>query len=274
MEQAITVMWMGEILNMNFDKKIAVAIERIKIHQPKDGYYLAFSGGKDSCVIKALADMAGAKYDAHYSVTTIDPPPVVYFIRQHHPDVIWDRPEIPLLKKLETKGFPLRQARWCCDLYKENGGWGRTCLLGLRAVESRNRAKRTEAEDSNKKRMVGTCFKNPVGKRFINPIIDWLDKDVWQFIGKFNIPYCSIYDDGQNRVGCLMCPIGTHKARIAESEKYPAFTARFILAFERLYAHRKANGNKSVNRWNSGREMFYWWITGKKGALNEKTMHR
>lgn len=252
---------------MTFADKVAVAIDRIKIHQSKDGlgYYLAFSGGKDSCVIKRLADMAGVKYDAHYSVTTIDPPPVVHFIKTYHADVIWDRPDIPLLKRLETKGFPLRQARWCCDIYKENGGWGRTCLLGLRAAESSKRANRKETEeDPRKKRLVGSCFKNPVGKRFVNPIIDWLDADVWQFIGKYDVPYCSVYDEGANRVGCLMCPNGTHKNRVRESLLYPAFTATFIRSFERLYANRKAAGNKSVNRWASGREMFYWWLTGDK----------
>jgi len=38
------------------------------------GYYLAFSGGKDSIALYRLAEMAGVKFDAHYSMTTIDPP--------------------------------------------------------------------------------------------------------------------------------------------------------------------------------------------------------
>jgi phosphoadenosine phosphosulfate reductase len=248
---------------MNFGRKIAIAIERIKIHQPRDGYYLAFSGGKDSCVIKALADMAGAKYDAHYSVTTIDPPPVVYFIRQHHKDVIWDRPEVPLLKKLETRGFPKRQSRWCCELYKENGGWGRTCLLGVRAAESRNRADR---------KVVGRCFKNPIGKTFVNPIIDWTEKDVWQFIGKFSVPYCKIYDEGFTRVGCLFCPFKPQRVREAEAQKYPAFAERFIVSFNRLHTNRCAKGkSKFVKKFPSGREMFYWWLTGK-GAQKDDSL--
>ena len=70
--------------------KVEVAIERIKTYEKPEGYYLCFSGGKDSCVIKALADMAGVKYDAHYSNTGIDPPELVRFIKRHHPDVIFD----------------------------------------------------------------------------------------------------------------------------------------------------------------------------------------
>jgi phosphoadenosine phosphosulfate reductase len=209
--------------------------------------------------------MAGVKYDSHYSVTTIDPPDVIYFIRKHHPEVIWDKPEIPLLKKLVSKGFPMRQSRWCCEIYKENGGWGRTCLLGLRAAESLKRSKRPMIEDADNMRLYKSCYKNPIGKKLVSPIIDWLDKDVWQFIGKYNIPYCHLYDEGSHRVGCLMCPMATPKHRLAESIKYPAFTATFIRAFEALYADRMASGGKSVKRWKDGKEMFYWWLTGKKG---------
>ena len=53
-------------LNMQGKDKVQVAIERLKTFEPPEGYYLVFSGGKDSVVIKALADMAGVKYDAHY----------------------------------------------------------------------------------------------------------------------------------------------------------------------------------------------------------------
>lgn len=55
--------------------KVENSIRWLKSFEPPEGYFLAFSGGKDSCVLKALADMAGVKYDAHYAVTSVDPPP-------------------------------------------------------------------------------------------------------------------------------------------------------------------------------------------------------
>lgn len=70
---------------------VEVAIERLKAFEPKEGYYLAFSGGKDSVTVKALADMAGVKYDAHYNVTSVDPPELVRFV-QSFPDVKFDFP--------------------------------------------------------------------------------------------------------------------------------------------------------------------------------------
>ena len=64
--------------------KVETAIERIKMFEPKEGYYLAFSGGKDSIVVKELMNMAGVKYDAHYNNTTVDPPELISYIRKYH----------------------------------------------------------------------------------------------------------------------------------------------------------------------------------------------
>ena len=46
-------------INMYGNDKVETAIKRFQTFEPPEGYYLAFSGGKDSCVIKALADMRG-----------------------------------------------------------------------------------------------------------------------------------------------------------------------------------------------------------------------
>jgi len=55
---------------LNFDmlNKTEVAIQRLKQHEPPDGYYLGFSGGKDSIDIYDIAVKAGVKFDAHYNV--------------------------------------------------------------------------------------------------------------------------------------------------------------------------------------------------------------
>ena len=230
--------------------KVKVAIERLKSFEPSEGYYLAFSGGKDSIVIKKLADMAEVKYDAHYNLTTIDPPELVYFIRKFHSDVIVDKPKRPFLIELVKRGFPRRLSRWCCEVYKERGGIGRFVITGVRRAESYNRSNR---------RMVENCYKKSLHKKFLNVIIDWEDDDVWEFIRKFELPYCKLYDEGWKRIGCLFCPFATsHK--LEEIKKYPKYVKAFIRAFEKLYQNRKAKGAKRVNRWKNGVEMFWWWI--------------
>lgn len=79
-------------LNIYGEDKVETAIKRIKMFEPEEGYYLSFSGGKDSVTVKALIDMANVKYDAHYNVTSVDPPELVQFIKREHPDVIFEYP--------------------------------------------------------------------------------------------------------------------------------------------------------------------------------------
>ena len=67
--------------------KVETAIQRLRAFEPPEGYYLAFSGGKDSQCIYHLCKEAGVRFDAHYSLTTVDPPEAVYFIREHYPDL-------------------------------------------------------------------------------------------------------------------------------------------------------------------------------------------
>lgn len=130
------------------------SIERLKAFEPPEGYYLAFSGGKDSVVCKALLDMAGCKYEAVYRVTTVDPPELVRFIKKQHPDVKREVPRYPEnYKNPKLAGKPItmwnlipeklmpptRVVRYCCAKLKESGGDGRLTVTGVRWAESHTR---------------------------------------------------------------------------------------------------------------------------------------
>lgn len=239
-----------ETINM-----IDVAVLRLKEFEPEEGYYLAFSGGKDSCVIKALADIAGVKYDAHYNMTTIDPPELVQFIREFHSDVQIHKPERSFFQEMQKRGFPTRRSRWCCEVLKEHGGEHRFVITGVRWAESQKRAGR---------RLLETCYKDSL-KHYLNVIVDWTDADVWEFIKSNKVPYCKLYDEGFKRIGCLLCPVsGSH--RQVEADRYPKMTKAFILNFEKLYESRKSAGADSVKRWKSGAEMFSWWMDYNRQA--------
>lgn len=233
--------------------KIKEAIQFLKDLEPQEGYYLAFSGGKDSIVIKKLAELARVKFDSFYNVTTIDPPDLIYFIRKYHKDVKWNRPEKPLLKKMIDKRFPpLRMQRWCCEIYKESGGSGRRVITGIRKAESLKRSKR---------KLVEFCFRDNT-KQYINPIINWSDAEIWEFIKLYKLPYCNLYDRGFKRIGCLFCPMAG-KHRLIEAAMYPNYVNLFIKAFQELYDYRKKNGLKLRN-WKNGEDFFYWWLCEPK----------
>ena len=53
--------------------------EKLALKLSDKGFYVGFSGGKDSQVALDLVKRAGVKFEAYYNVTTIDPPENVYF---------------------------------------------------------------------------------------------------------------------------------------------------------------------------------------------------
>ena len=118
--------------------KVDLAIRRIKLHEPPEGYYVAFSGGKDSCVILDLVKRAGVKFDAHINLTTVDPPEVIRFVRQQYPEVTIEKPKMSMKKLIEKKGIlPTRLARYCCAEYKRTRrhrtircNWSQACRIG------------------------------------------------------------------------------------------------------------------------------------------------
>lgn len=128
--------------------KVEQSLDILKQFEPQEGYYLAFSGGKDSQCVYHLAKMAGVKFDAHYAVTSVDPPELVQFIKTHYPGVEIKIPHdadgkpITMWNLIPRKMMPpTRIARYCCEALKENAGKYRVTLTGVRRSESTNRAK-------------------------------------------------------------------------------------------------------------------------------------
>ena len=285
-------------LNMHGKDKVQVAIERLQMFEPKEeGYYLAFSGGKDSVVIKALADMAGVKYDAHYNLTSVDPPELVQFIKTFS-DVQIDIPkdkdghQITMWNLIPKKKMPpTRLIRYCCKELKEIGGQGRMVITGVRWAESSNRknnqgeitvmtTRKKERErfvnsgnfiptnkggvvlnndNEDSRKMIEQCYKQT--KTVVNPIIDWLDEDVWEFIHEYNIPYCKLYDEGYTRLGCIGCPMGTAEHRKAEFERYPKYKQAYTRAFDKMVKARKWGGYKQIQA--NGTEVMKWYMNGE-----------
>lgn len=243
---------LGGVSKIQFSIDKIREYEALALEQSPEGYYLAFSGGKDSQVIRRLADMAGVKYKAHYHPSPIDPPDVIHFIRQYYPDTIIDRPIVPFWKAFATKGFPLRKKRWCCEYIKEHGGSGRTVLTGVRSGESVGRRRTNMVVLDERGR---TRFDKGKTRNVISPILLWTDRDVWAFLEQEKLEYCYLYDEGSSGKycgdgvfrrlpGCVMCPLASPEQRIMESERFPKIALAWKLAFARLYRDKTALADK------------------------------
>lgn len=242
---------------MNIQSKIDHSIKLLKkaeslalMMQPETGYYLAFSGGKDSQCIYHLAKMAGVKFHAVYNVTTLDPPPLVYFIRDYYKDVEFDCPKRNFWQICEDKGIlPTMRIRFCCQELKETRGVGYVTIIGIRHEESTRRAGRTEFEKvhkDKKKKVFGSMQKIEemshqcvLGKdKFVVcPIIEWTEEEVWYFLNEVvKVPHCELYDKGWKRIGCLFCPMSSKKCMKRDKETFPKYYEKMI---KTIHAIRK-----------------------------------
>lgn len=143
-------------------EKVDKAITLLRLMQPHtEPYYVCYSGGKDSDVIRILCDMAGVDYELHNNHTTVDAPETVRYIREvmsqygerkHVIDDDGARHDVyggkgfidyPLQTMwqliVEKRMPPTRIARYCCAYLKERGGRGRKKVTGVRWAESHER---------------------------------------------------------------------------------------------------------------------------------------
>ena len=251
------------------------------------GYYLAFSGGKDSQCLYHVAKLAGVRFKAHMNLTSIDPPEVIRFVKREYPDVELVKPKKSIFHAaVDNQILPTMRVRWCCAEYKETAGAGKVTLIGIRKAESARRAKRNEVEINNRKfsgdldgleeyrktRNREKRGRKPKGNRevtivnadgervlgcirgkeslLISPIIDWTDDEVWEFLDALGVSHCSLYDEGWHRIGCIGCPMSSHKQKMIENKRYPHVKRGWIKAIKAIrrggYSEENISGGTSA----------------------------
>lgn len=234
---------------LNFQEKIDLAIHDLKFYCPPEGYYVAFSGGKDSVVMYNLIKRSGVKYKAVHNYISIEPPPLIDFIKAEYPEVEIEYPPMNMEELIIKNGIPpLRHIRYCHRELKK-GGENMVKVLGIRAQEGRKRA--------NRPKFGGNKF----GGYDLNLIIDWTEQDIWRYIFKFDVPYCSLYDKGRKRIGCLFCPYGSSKQMLMDLQQFPEIATNLINACQAAIERRVARG-KPIGKYTTGYEMFFNWIGG------------
>lgn len=262
------------------ERKIAETLDILKRGEdtalalnPTDGYYLAFSGGKDSQVLYSLAQLSGVKFKAYYSVTSIDPPDNVYFIREHYPDVKFVHHKENFFKLVEKKGLPTIRTRYCCERLKENLGAGNVVLTGVRAEESKRRSSYAAIEIfSRRKEHIGKprertfeqierqefqCIKGK-DKLMVRPILNWTEAEVWEYIQRYKLPVNPCYAK-VGRVGCMFCPFSNRERMEDYEKRYPGFRRELIRALSAFWNkskfHKLLTPEEYYDSWKSKRSV-------------------
>lgn len=240
---------------------------------PENGFYLAFSGGKDSQALYHIAQMAGVKFKAHMNLTSVDPPEVIRFVKKQYPDVELIKPKMSIYDmSLKKHIMPTRTLRWCCAEFKEMSGAGKVTLIGIRKEESARRSKREEVSTNIKGKRTEETFDQwsehqekmvtCVGgkdKILVSPIIHWTERDVWEFLNDVvKVPHCKLYDEGYTRIGCILCPMSNRKSKLRDIERFPHAKRRWIQTIEKLIKEGYINNN-----FDDAEFAFEWWISGK-----------
>lgn len=256
-------------------------------YDAENGYYLAFSGGKDSLALFHMTHLAGVKFRGHMNLTSIDPPEVIRFVKKNYPEVELIKPKKSIFQiAIKNQILPTMRVRWCCAEYKETSGAGKVTLIGVRKAESTRRAKRNEVEINNhkfsgnldgldeyrqeqkakrarrKSKEQGVNITNADeeqtlgcihGKEslLISPIIYWTEKEVWEFLNDVvRVPHCSLYDEGWHRIGCIGCPMSSHKQKMIENKRYPHVKRNWIKAIKAIrrggYSKENISGGTSA----------------------------
>ena len=216
------------------------AIKYLKTFEPEsEPYYLCYSGGKDSDCIRILAELAGVKHECKHNLTTVDAPETVYYVREVIGKENIEHPKLSMWQLIVKKKMPpTRLVRYCCEHLKERGGKGRMKIMGVRWDESKARAEGhglvtvigrsktvqkqaaernvpfsvngqggvvLNSDNSESRRFVEHCYRTT--SAMVNPIVDWMDEDVWDFLHYYGCRSNPLYQCGRKRIGCIGCPM-------------------------------------------------------------------
>ena len=217
------------------------AIERIRKFSQlseKMGYIpvLGFSGGKDSQVCYDLCKRAGIQFRAVFN-HCFESAETLQFIREYYPEVEWRR-EVKQgffanMVRNHNCSCPTVEIAYCCEDYKHNSKYvDMASILGVRRAESAKRAKRNILGVKNKtsykknRAIIDEYFKTQCvasgspNEILLNPIVDWSDAEVWEYINNHQLPLNPTYRVS-DRVGCIICPKATFTANYHALMKYP-----------------------------------------------------
>lgn len=242
------------------------------------------SGGKDSLVCREIAKRAGIPYEVQHNLTTADAPQTIYYVRDTFRKLesqgircsiskpVYQGVPVTMWTLIPRKKFPpTRRQRYCCQILKENQCKNRFIITGVRWAESVKRKnsrgvfenytddirKRTILNNDNEegRQLFESCAVK--GKRICNPIVDWSNANIWDYIASEHLESNPLYGMGFYRVGCLGCPLAG-KTRWFEFRLFPAYEQAYLWSFAKMLEAIHAEGRET--KWKTAADVFSWWM--------------
>jgi thioredoxin-dependent adenylylsulfate APS reductase len=133
----------------------------------------------------ALLDQVREQYGIAIEVYFPDATQVESIVRRHGINLFYRDPQLRLLCCQTRKVLPLKRVLGTLDAW----------VTGLRRDQAATRAAihKIEADEEH-----GGLVK-------INPLADWTERQVWDYIRTHNVPHHPYYDQGYTSIGCAPC---------------------------------------------------------------------
>lgn len=262
-------------------KKIVAVYE--KYQKKLDCFHVAFSGGKDSCVLLDLVKKAlpQGSFVVVFGDTGMEFPDTYTLVDAVEADC--KREGIPFYRakshftpqeSWKLFGPPSRTLRWCCSVHKSTPQvlklreiTGKTdyrglAFVGVRAQESTRRSHYGYLSDGTKVR----------GQLSHNSILEWTSAEIWLYIYAKKVLYNEAYKKGSARVGCICCPMGGGKASYIESKNYPEIVKSFHSLIQKSNERTSVTDFNYLSKggWNARRNGRF--LTGNKSLYTEYRM--
>ena len=109
-------------------------------------------------------------------------------------------------------------------------------------------------DNDESRRVVESCYRTM--NTLVNPIIDWTDQEVWEYLRYYGCESNPLYKEGFRRIGCVGCPLSGSKQMYRQFARYPKYKEAYIRAFDKMLLNRK----KPFDIEKSGKDVMKWWL--------------
>lgn len=208
----------NEIYEHPFNSKIKLNNGCVHINQK---VYILIEGAGNVIFIKPKMPFTRVIEKYGYPILSKETADRIYRVRISPPDGYaikkyihgLNQDDTPTQFKLSKLGIkmidaPFKISAECCNCMKKapfkkyEKETGRKRYVGTMTSDSKLREMRYLKD--------GGCNTFDNKRPGSSPLSPWLEKDIWEYISLFDVPYCSVYDMGYDRTGCMFCMFGIH----------------------------------------------------------------